>query len=127
MSQSVELSSNATGGAPAIRVTERAARWILDQHRKLGQPNAALRVGVKGGGCAGYTYVTNATQEPPGDHDEVLEYHGLRVYVDHRSLRLIGGSTIDLHKSLMQTGLRFINPHEASACGCGATFSVKND
>jgi iron-sulfur cluster assembly protein len=127
MSQNTELSSNATGGSPAIRVTERAARWVLDRHSKLGQPNAALRVGVKGGGCAGYTYVTDATQEPPNDRDEVLEFYGLRVYVDRRSLRLIGGSTLDLHKSLMQTGLHFQNPHEASTCGCGATFSVKDD
>ncbi len=127
MSQGDESLSNTTGGSPAIRVTERAARWILDRHAKLGQPNAALRVGVKGGGCAGYTYVTDATQEPPSDHDEVLEFYGLHVYIDRRSLRLIGGSSIDLHKSLMQTGLRFLNPHEASTCGCGATFSVKDE
>lgn len=50
MSQGDESLSNTTGGSPAIRVTERAARWILDRHAKLGQPNAALRVGVKGGG-----------------------------------------------------------------------------
>ena len=80
---------------------------------------------MKGGGCAGYTYVTDATTEAPTDRDEVLEFFGLRVYVDRRSLRLIGGSVIDLQKSLMQTGLRFQNPHEASTCGCGSTFSVK--
>ena len=110
-----------------IRVTERAARWILDRHSKLGQPEAALRVGVKGGGCAGYTYVTDATIDPPHERDQVLEFFGLRVYVDQRSLRWIGGSTIDLHKSLIHTGLRFQNPREASTCGCGATFSVKGE
>ena len=124
MSENLELST-ANDDTPPIHVTERAARWILDRHAKLGQPGAALRVGAKGGGCAGYTYVTDATEEPPSERDRVLEFFGLRVYVDKRSLRFIGGSVIDLQKSLMQTGLRFQNPHEASTCGCGSTFSVK--
>lgn len=111
---------------PCIKVTEAAAAWIMQRHAKLGTPEAALRVGVKGGGCAGYTYVTDSTTEPPSDREECLEFYGLRVYVDRRSLKLIGGSTIDLQKSLMHTGLKFHNPHEESTCGCGATFSVKS-
>jgi len=114
-------------GENTISVTEAAARWILDQHARLGQPEAALRVGVKGGGCAGYTYVTDPTLDPPSAREEQLEFHGLRVYVDRRSLKWIGGSTIDLKKSLMHTGLKFINPHEETSCGCGATFSVKTE
>ena len=125
MSQTSKVSSQGEPEESSIRLTERAARWVLERHVRLGQPEAALRVGVKGGGCAGYTYVTDATTEPPTDKDEVLEFFGLHVYVDKRSLRLIGGSVIDLQKSLMQTGLRFQNPHEASTCGCGSTFSVK--
>ncbi len=125
MSQTAEIGTQSEGEEFSIRLTERAARWVLDRHARLGQPEAALRVGVKGGGCAGYTYVTDATVEPPTDRDEVLEFFGLKVYVDKRSLRLIGGSVIDMQKSLMQTGLRFQNPHEASTCGCGSTFSVK--
>jgi len=125
MSQTSKVSSQGESEESSIRLTERAARWVLERHVRLGQPEAALRVGVKGGGCAGYTYVTDATTEPPTDKDEVLEFFGLHVYVDKRSLRLIGGSVIDLQKSLMQTGLRFQNPHEASTCGCGSTFSVK--
>jgi iron-sulfur cluster assembly protein len=119
------MSAEASNEALPIQVTERAARWVLDRHARLGQPEAALRVGVKGGGCAGYTYVTDATTDPPTEREQVLEFYGLRVYVDRRSLKLIGGSTIDLQKTLMQTGLRFQNPHEASTCGCGSTFSVK--
>jgi len=118
--------SEGSEGTP-IRLTEKAARWILARHAKLGQPDAALRVGVKGGGCAGYTYVTDATMDPPSEMDQVLEFYGLRVYVDQRSLRWIGGSVIDLQKSLIHTGLRFQNPHEASTCGCGSTFSVKGE
>ena len=127
MTENQELTQSSAEDNAAISVTERAARWILDRHAKQGQPEAALRVGVKGGGCAGYTYVTDATLEPPSDRDQVLEFYGLRVYVDQRSLRWISGSVIDLQKSLIHTGLRFQNPHEASTCGCGATLSVKAD
>ncbi len=115
------------GADSSICVTELAARWIMERHAKLGQPQAALRVGVKGGGCAGYTYVTDPTTDPPSARDQVLVFFGLKVYVDRRSLKWIGGSTIDLRKSLMHTGLKFINPHEAAICGCGATFSVKDE
>ena len=108
-----------------LKVTERAARFIIERHAKLGQPAAALRVGVKGGGCAGFTYVTDSTTEPPTARDVQLEFYGLKVYVNSKSLKWIGGSTIDLKKSLLHTGLQFDNPHEATTCGCGATFSVK--
>jgi iron-sulfur cluster assembly protein len=127
MSENLESSQTSAPEDATINVTERAARWILDRHSKLGQPKAALRVGVKGGGCAGYTYVTDPTIDPPNERDQVLEFYGLRVYVDRRSLRWIGGSTIDLQKSLIHTGLKFQNPHELSTCGCGATFSVKGE
>jgi iron-sulfur cluster assembly protein len=127
MSENLESSQSLAPEGATIRVTERAARWILDRHSKLGQPEAALRVGAKGGGCAGYTYVTDPTTDPPSERDEVLEFYGLRVYVDRKSLRWIGGSTIDLQKSLIHTGLRFQNPNELSTCGCGATFSVRDE
>jgi iron-sulfur cluster assembly protein len=120
MTNDVELPSENT-----IAITEAAARWVKERHAKVGQPGAALRVGVKGGGCAGYTYVTEPTLDPPSSREEELEFFGLKVYVDRRSLKWLGGSTIDLKKSLMNTGLKFINPHEESSCGCGATFSVK--
>jgi iron-sulfur cluster assembly protein len=110
-----------------LKVTEAAARFVIERHAKLGQPGAALRVGVKGGGCAGYTYVTDSTTDPPTARDAQLEFFGLKVYVDRKSLKWIGGSTIDLKKTFMHTGLQFINPHEGATCGCGATFSVKDD
>jgi iron-sulfur cluster assembly protein len=127
MSSNLDLSTQMAHDDVPIQVTESAARWILSRHATLGQPEAALRVGVKGGGCAGYTYVTDSTTDPPNDREQIIEFYGLKVYVDRRSLRWIGGSVIDLKKSLMHTGLVFKNPHEASTCGCGETFSVKDE
>lgn len=84
-----------------------------------------LRVGVKGGGCAGYSYVTDLVEGEPRQHDLVYEFDGVRVYVDERSLRLIDGSTIDAKQTLMYQGLKFDNPREEKSCGCGMTFSVR--
>ena len=94
---------------------------------ELGKPDAALRIGVKGGGCAGLTYVTDFTEDPPRERDLVYEFGGLTVYVDTRSLRYIEGSELAYEKTLMYQGFRFKNPLEESTCGCGMTFSVKKE
>jgi iron-sulfur cluster assembly protein len=111
--------------APRIRVTPEAVEYAKKKRVEIGKPDAALRIGVKGGGCAGLTYVTDFTEEPPRERELVYEFGGLRVYVDTRSLRYIEGSELAYEKTLMYQGFRFKNPLEESTCGCGMTFSVK--
>lgn len=113
------------GEAPRITVTSAAVEWVKKRREKTKQPEAALRVGVKGGGCAGYTYVTELTEDPPKSRDLVYVFDDLRVYVDTRSLAFIEGSVIDAKVTLMYQGLKFDNPLEEKSCGCGATFSIK--
>lgn len=74
MATNLEQPTSAVSDSPPIRLTEQAARWVLQRNARLGQPESALRVGVKGGGCAGYTYVTDSTQEPPGENDQVYDF-----------------------------------------------------
>lgn len=112
-------------GDPAVRLTAKAAEYAKARRAELGQPNAALRVGVKGGGCAGLTYVTEFTDAAPSPRERVYDFFGLSVYVDERSLRYIQGSVLDYEKTLMHQGFKWQNPLEASTCGCGMTFSVK--
>lgn len=112
---------------PRVRLTPAAVQWIKQRRIKQGIPNAALRVGVKGGGCAGYSYVSDLVDEPARARDIVYDFDGVKVYVDERSLRFIDGSCIDAKMSLMYQGLKFDNPQEAKSCGCGMTFSVKED
>lgn len=121
-----ESPAQAEGSTPRITVTPSAVDWVKKRREKTKQPNAALRVGVKGGGCAGYTYVTELTEDPPKSRDLVYEFEGLRVFVDSRSLEYIEGSVIDAKMTLMYQGLKFENPLEEKSCGCGATFSVKS-
>ncbi|HEY5962091.1 MAG TPA: iron-sulfur cluster assembly accessory protein [Polyangiaceae bacterium] len=111
---------------PRVRLTPAAVAWVKQRRELMGLPSAALRVGVKGGGCAGYSYVTDLVADGPRERELVYEFDGVQMYVDERSLRFIDGSTIDAKNSLMYQGLKFDNPHEEKSCGCGATFSVKS-
>lgn len=110
-----------------VRLTPNAVEYAKARRAELGQSKAALRVGVRGGGCAGLTYVTEFTADEPRPRDRVYDYDGLRVYVDERSLRYIAGSVIDYEKTLMHQGFKWKNPLQASSCGCGMTFSVKTE
>jgi iron-sulfur cluster assembly protein len=120
---------NQTQAAPAetprITLTPEAAEFVKRRLERDGRPNAALRVGVRGGGCNGLIYVFDYTNDPPRSRDFVYEFFGVKVYVDNRSIEYIDGSTVYFENSLMFQGLRFKNPLEASTCGCGETFSVK--
>jgi iron-sulfur cluster assembly protein len=113
--------------SPRIQVTEDAVRYAKRKRDEIGKPNAALRVGVKGGGCAGFTYVTDFTEDPPRQRDLVYEFFGLPVYVDNRSIEFLEGSILRYEQTLMYQGFKFENPQQESSCGCGLTFSVKRN
>lgn len=121
------MEPESTIATPRITLTEDAARFIKERLAKEGRPNAALRVGVKGGGCNGLMYVLDYTDDPPRPRDLVYEFFGMRVYIDDRSVDFVDGSTIVYENTLMFQGLKFKNPLEASTCGCGETFSVKDE
>ena len=122
-----QANPQADPSTPRITLTPEAAEFVKQRLKKEGRPNAALRVGVRGGGCNGLMYVLDYTDEPPRARDIVYEFHGTRVLVDNRSIDYIDGSTIAYENTLMFQGLKFKNPLEASTCGCGETFSVKTD
>jgi iron-sulfur cluster assembly protein len=112
---------------PRVSVTREAVDYAKLKRAEIGKPEAALRIGVKGGGCAGLTYVTDFTEDPPHERDLVYRFFDLPVYVDTRSLKYIEGSVLDFQNTLMYRGFKFKNPLEDSTCGCGHTFSVKKE
>ncbi|SRR5260221_7060220 len=122
-----ETHTKAEEGKPRITLTQEAAEFVKRRLAKEGRPAASLRVGVRGGGCNGLTYVLDYTDDPPRARDLVYDFYGTRVLVDNRSIDYIDGSTIVYENTLMFQGLKFKNPLEASTCGCGETFSVKAD
>lgn len=108
----------------SITVTEKAAsevRRIMSQ-KQLGG-DSGLRLGVKGGGCSGFSYVMNL--EPAAARgDEIFEAGGLRVFVDPKSYLYLEGTEVDFNDDLSHRGFVFKNPSSTGSCGCGASFSV---
>ncbi|MEZ4297463.1 MAG: iron-sulfur cluster assembly accessory protein [Polyangiaceae bacterium] len=112
-----------------LRVSDQAVEAIRRQVTKRGTPDAAIRVGVRGGGCSGFSYVIEFDDKPPRKGDIVLEFaeegkQTVRVFCDKKSILYLQGSVLDWEKTLMYTGYKFKNPQEASRCGCGHSFTV---
>jgi iron-sulfur cluster assembly protein len=106
-----------------ITISEPAAQQIRALAAQKSTPQGGLRVGVKGGGCSGLSYVVDWA-EAPARFDEVLELGGARVFVDPKSARFLAGTTLDYQRTLMQSGFVFKNPNVKSACGCGESFTI---
>src|ERR1041384_2224792 len=121
------MSIENTSQVPRITLTKEAADFVKARLDKEGRPNAALRIGVKGGGCNGLMYVLDYTDDPPRARDLVYDFFGTKVYIDEKSIDFVEGSSIVYENTLMFQGLKFKNPLESSTCGCGETFSVKQE
>jgi iron-sulfur cluster assembly protein len=107
-----------------ITLTERAAkevRRIIDEQRLSG--TTVLRVGVKGGGCSGFSY-TLGFDDKIVETDQVAEIGDVKVACDPKSFLYLSGTQIDFEESLMGRGFKFGNPNAAKSCGCGESFSV---
>jgi|SRR6266850_230229 len=124
-----EMESQQTTGSPekaaprTITLTKAAIDWVKRIRSKEEKDGQALRLGVKAGGCSGFSYFMGfTTAEKPGDL--VLVYDGLTVYVDPRSLEVLDGTTVDYERGLLGTGIQFKNPRVKKSCGCGESFSL---
>jgi len=107
-----------------ITLTQTAAEEAKRLIAKEQKPNLGLRVGVKGGGCSGFSYVLGIEEATPKQYDTVFEQEGLKVIVDAKSHLYLDGTTIDFKNSLMGGGFEFLNPNAKKSCGCGSSFSA---
>ncbi len=82
-----------------------------------------LRVGVKGGGCSGLSYVLDFVKEPRAD-DKIMEFDGVKFFIDPKSAIYLNGTQLDFSDGLTGTGFNFVNPNAQRTCGCGSSFSV---
>jgi iron-sulfur cluster assembly protein len=107
-----------------ITITDRAVREVrrIVQEQNLPQ-GTALRVGVKGGGCSGFSY-TLGFDDQISEIDQISEVEGVRVVCDPKSFLYLSGTQIDFEDNLMGRGFKFGNPNAAKSCGCGESFSV---
>ncbi len=109
-----------------ISLTENAAKEI----RRIMQENSLkesipVRLGIKGGGCAGFTYYFDFEQKTLDKFDRAFESKNLKIIVDRKSLLYIDGTEVDFKTSLMERGFKFDNPKANAACGCGTSFTPK--
>ena len=107
-----------------ITVTPAAIEEVKRLMAKEQKPNLALRVGVKGGGCSGMTYVLGIEEATPKPSDQVFEQDGLKMLIDAKSHLYLDGMTIDFKSGLMGGGFEFQNPNAKKSCGCGTSFTT---
>ena len=103
--------------APAAQEVKR----LMEQEKK---PNLGLRLGVKGGGCSGFSYVLALEEATPKQYDTVFEQDGVKVIIDAKSHLYLDGTTIDFKSALTGGGFEFQNPMAKKSCGCGTSFSA---
>jgi iron-sulfur cluster assembly protein len=105
-----------------VNITEAALaefkRLMTDKQVPVGN---GLRVGVKGGGCAGFSYILGF--DNPTDQDESFELGGISVLVNRAHAMYLQGIEIDYHNGLDARGFVFNNPNATETCGCGTSFA----
>ena len=108
----------------AISLSDRAIkeveRIVTDQSLP---EETGLRVGVKGGGCSGFSYTLGFDDQKRAT-DQISEFAGVRILCDPKSFLYLNGTMIDFEESLMGCGFKFTNPNASKSCGCGESFSV---
>ena len=110
--------------ALTITITEEAANHVRGFSGRDEQAELNVRVGVKGGGCSGLTYVLDIVEDGPGENDKVIEEHGIRLFVDWKSYVFLAGTSLEYSGGLNGKGFVFNNPNAKTTCGCGTSFSV---
>ncbi len=106
----------------AVTWTEKAAQHVSNFLQKRGK-GVGLRLGVRTSGCSGMAYKLEFVDEVDGE-DEVYESHGIKVFVDARSLPYIDGTELDYTREGLNEGFKFNNPNIKDQCGCGESFNV---
>ena len=100
-----------------VNISDRAAKEIRRVMAENNIPETAgLRMGVKGGGCSGFSYLLGF-EESSRDTDKIIDSNGVRVFVDIKSLPYLAGVTLDYQDGLSGKGFTFDNPNATRTCG----------
>lgn len=110
----------------SIQLTDNAVKKLGGLLEAENNPNLMLRIFVSGGGCSGFQYGF-AFDENKDDKDELVEQGGVKVLVDPMSLNYLNGAEVDYVEDL--NGAQFVikNPNAGSSCGCGKSFTPKEE
>ena len=117
------MPETATQSNVPIDISSTAAEKIRNIMKTKKIPEGyGLRVGVKGGGCSGMSYVLGFDKER--EKDQTYEIDGIPVLMDKRHGLYLMGTTVDYHDGLNARGFTFDNPNATETCGCGSSFAA---
>ena len=103
-----------------LEITDEAILKLLEKKEK--EHFNYIRLGITGGGCAGFEYIFDSVNDKD-DNDIVVDFGKLEFVVDKVSLPYINGMTLDYVKEGLNEVFKFINPKEQSSCGCGVSIN----
>jgi iron-sulfur cluster assembly protein len=107
-----------------LNLTERAASRVRELVANAARPIVGVRVGVAKGGCAGMEYTLEGV-ETASALDDLVDQHGVKVWIDSKAVLYLLGSTMDYETTKLRSGFVFQNPNEVSSCGCGESVELK--
>ncbi len=106
----------------AITMTEAAANHVRKFMGNRGK-GVGIRLGVRTSGCSGMAYVLEFADEIEAE-DHVFEDHGIKIFINPKSLVYLDGTELDFAKEGLNEGFKFNNPNVKDACGCGESFNI---
>jgi iron-sulfur cluster assembly accessory protein len=106
-----------------VKLTPKAVEKVKEIMEAQDPKPAALRLGVIGGGCSGFSYSMQFDNEK-GMMDKEFEFEGLKLLVDATSMMYLDGCEVDYLETLEASGFKFNNPNVKSTCGCGSSFNA---
>ncbi|MEO0618462.1 MAG: iron-sulfur cluster insertion protein ErpA [Pseudomonadota bacterium] len=120
-STAVETHASATPATPVVVTPSAAARVALIMEDE--PSGSMLRISVEGGGCSGFQYKYDITQDRASD-DLAITHGEATVLIDPMSLEFLNGAEIDFVDDLIGAAFKINNPNAIAGCGCGTSFSV---
>lgn len=112
------------GVSEDINITEKALSEIKRIMKENNVPeNYGLRIGIKGGGCSGFSYTMGFDGES-APTDNITEFDGVQVFIDMKSFLYLTGTELDYTDGLSGKGFVFNNPNAKRTCGCGSSFGA---
>lgn len=122
MNETLEKTSTETTHQP-VNITDNAAKEINRLIREKNIPaDHSLRLGVKGGGCSGLSYLLGFDTRK--ENDTEYDINGIKVLVESSHMMYLAGIQLDFHDGLNARGFAFNNPNATKTCGCGSSFSA---
>lgn len=104
-----------------IEITDEAIQQLLENQKRDKWKN--IRLGITGGGCAGFEYVFDSSNDDGNADDIVLDYGKFNILINKMSVPYLSGMTLDFITEGLNKLFKFVNPKEQASCGCGVSIN----